>query len=69
MVTVDVEPPAAVACSCRPMAAPPKIASHRSDTTLGTSSTPVTSWRMVRPRLVRVMNIPTKGVQLTHQAQ
>ena len=38
-------------------------------TTLGTSSTPVTNWRMVRPRLMRAMNMPTKGVQEIHQAQ
>ena len=51
------------------MAAPPKIANHTSETRLGTSSTPVTNWRMVRPRLMRAMNIPTKGVHEIHQAQ
>ena len=42
---------------------------HQADTTLGTRSTPVTNWRMVRPREMRAMNMPTKGVHDTHQAQ
>ena len=51
------------------MAAPPKIANHTRVTMLGTSSTPVTNWRMVRPRLIRAMNMPTNGVHEIHQAQ
>ena len=39
------------------------------ETTEGTSMTPVTNCRMVRPREMRAMNIPTKGVQEIHQAQ
>ena len=38
-------------------------------TALGTRSTPETNWRMVRPRLMRAMNMPTNGVQEIHQAQ
>jgi hypothetical protein len=38
-------------------------------TTLGTSRTPVTNWRMVRPRLIRAMKTPTNGVQEIHHAQ
>ena len=51
------------------MALPPKTANHSRDTREGTSSTPVTNWRMVRPRLMRAMNMPTNGVQEIHQAQ
>ncbi|MNW70867.1 hypothetical protein D3C74_503720 [compost metagenome] len=51
------------------MAAPPKMVNHTRLTRLGTNSTPVTNWRMVRPRLMRAMNMPTKGVQEIHQAQ
>ena len=36
---------------------------------MGTSSTPTTNWRMVRPREMRAMNMPTKGDQEIHQAQ
>ena len=35
----------------------------------GISSTPSTNWRMVRPREILAVNTPTKGAQLTHQAQ
>ena len=38
-------------------------------TALGISSTPMTNSRMVRPREMRAMKTPTKGAQLTHQAQ
>ena len=51
------------------IAAPPNTANHTSDTTLGTSSTPVTNCRIVRPREIRAMNMPTKGVQEIHHAQ
>ena len=68
-VTMGVVVPAAVAAAWRPMAEPPKIANQSSETALGTSSTPQTNCRMVRPRLIRAMNMPTKGVQLIHHAQ
>jgi hypothetical protein len=51
------------------MAAPPKMPNQMTLTMLGTSRTPVTNWRMVRPRLMRAMNMPTNGVEETHQAQ
>ena len=54
---------------CRSMAAPPKMQNHTRLTRLGTSSTPVTNWRMVRPREMRAMNMPTNGVHESHQAQ
>ena len=37
--------------------------------TMEAESAPVTNCRMVRPREMRAMNIPTKGVQEIHQAQ
>jgi hypothetical protein len=68
--------PSVVACPatstpsrCAAMPAPPKTANQTRLTTLGTSSTPVTNWRIVRPRLIRAMNMPTNGVQEIHQAQ
>lgn len=51
------------------MAVPPKIANQTRLTVLGTRMTPPTNCRMVRPRLMRAMNMPTKGVQEIHQAQ
>ena len=35
----------------------------------GTSSTPTTNSRIVRPRDTRAMNMPTKGDQAIHQPQ
>ena len=54
---------------CRLIAAPPKIANQSRLTTLGMRMTPATNWRIVRPRLMRAMNMPTNGVQEIHQAQ
>ena len=54
---------------CALMPAPPKIANHTRLTTVGTRRTPVTNSRMVRPREIRAMNIPTNGVHETHHAQ
>ncbi len=51
------------------MAAPPKMANHTRLTVLGTRMTPETNSRMVRPRLIRAMKMPTNGVQEIHQAQ
>ena len=51
------------------MAAPPKIANHSRLTALGIRMTPATNSRIVRPRLIRAMNMPTNGVQEIHQAQ
>jgi len=41
----------------------PKIENHRKVKIVGTSSTPNTNWRMVRPREILAMNSPTKGAQ------
>ncbi len=54
---------------CTSMAVPPRMANQIRLTTLGTTMTPPTNWRMVRPRLIRAMNIPTNGVHEIHQAQ
>ena len=54
---------------CSLIADPPKTANQTRLTALGTSSTPVTNCRMVRPLEIRAMNMPTKGVQEIHQAQ
>ncbi len=51
------------------MALLPKAVIHSRLKAVGTSSTPVTNWRMVRPREMRAMNMPTKGDQEIHQAQ
>ena len=51
------------------MAAPPKIANQSRLTALGIRMTPATNCRMVRPRLIRAMNMPTNGVQEIHHAQ
>ena len=53
----------------RSIAAPPKMQNQTMLTRLGTSSTPVTNWRTVRPREMRAMNMPTNGVHESHQAQ
>ncbi len=55
--------------SDRVIAVVPKTANQMRLTVLGTRMTPPTNWRMVRPRLIRAMNMPTKGVQEIHQAQ
>ena len=47
----------------------PKTVNHSDPITVGTSSTVVTNSRMVRPREIRAMNIPTNGAQLIHQPQ
>ncbi|KOV92559.1 hypothetical protein ADK65_33620 [Streptomyces sp. NRRL B-1140] len=55
--------------SCIFIAEPPKIANQIRLTVLGTRMTPPTNWRIVRPRLMRAMNMPTNGVQEIHHAQ
>ncbi len=54
---------------CAWMADPPKIENQMRATMLGARSTPTTNSRMVRPRLMRAMNMPTNGVHEIHQAQ
>ncbi len=51
------------------MAVFPKTVIHRKVNSTGTSRTPVTNSRMVRPREIRAMNMPTKGDQEIHQPQ
>ncbi len=51
------------------MAEPPKTMNHRMHTEAGTTSTTVTNWRMVRPREILAMNMPTNGDHESHQAQ
>ena len=53
----------------RSIAVPPKTANQSRLTRLGTRSTPATNWRIVRPREMRAMNMPTNGVHEIHQAQ
>src|SRR5690606_11722598 len=55
--------------SCCPMPAPPKIENQMRLTRLGTRMTPMMNSRMVRPRLMRARNMPTKGAHETHHAQ
>ncbi len=54
---------------CRRIAESPKIVNHSAPITLGTSNTAPTNSRMVRPREMRAMNMPTNGAQLIHQPQ
>ena len=55
--------------TCRYSAAPPSTENHSSVTSVGTSSTPATNSRTVRPREMRAMNTPTKGAHEIHQPQ
>ena len=50
-------------------AVPPKTENHTKAASEGASTVPRMNSRMVRPRETRAMNKPTKGDQLTHQAQ
>ena len=54
---------------CSRIAAPPKTQNQTRLTRLGTRITPLTNWRIVRPREMRAMNMPTNGVHESHQAQ
>ena len=47
----------------------PKMANHVKLPRAGTTSTPETNSRMVRPLEMRAMNEPTKGAQAIHHAQ
>ena len=65
-----VPSPAGSAPSCWALiAAPPNTQNQTNETRLGTIRTPVTNCRMVRPREIRAMNMPTNGVQEIHHAQ
>src|SRR6056297_1877646 len=47
--------------------APPSTANQKSENNVGTMMTPAQNSRMVRPRLMRAMKIPTNGPQASHQ--
>lgn len=51
------------------MAVSPNTVIQNSVKPAGTSSTPLTNSRMVRPREMRAMNRPTKGDHAIHQPQ
>ncbi|MNI52410.1 hypothetical protein D3C73_1071870 [compost metagenome] len=51
------------------MAVSPNTVIQNSVKPAGTSSTPVTNSRIVRPREMRAMNMPTKGDHAIHQPQ
>src|SRR5699024_6918578 len=48
---------------------PPQTENQNTPTTVGTSSTPATNWRTVRPLEMRAMKTPTNGAQAIHQPQ
>ncbi len=54
---------------CIMIDASPKTVNQMRLTTVGARRTPITNSRIVRPREIRAMNIPTKGAQLVHQPQ
>ena len=66
--TVCASAPLAM-CVSTQIAPLPKAVIHSRLKAVGTSSTPMTNSRMVRPREMRAMNMPTKGDQEIHQAQ
>ena len=49
------------------IAEPPKVANHSIENMVGISTTPIANSRIVRPRLIRAMKMPTNGPQATHQ--
>ncbi|MNT32250.1 hypothetical protein D3C72_1681200 [compost metagenome] len=55
--------------SCRCMPVPPMITIHRKAPRVEASMPPSTTWRTVRPREIRAMNMPTNGPQDNHQPQ
>ncbi len=63
--------PRLVTCSQRIMwmAVSPNTVIHNRVKAVGTSNTPLTNSRIVRPREMRAMNRPTKGDQASHQPQ
>jgi hypothetical protein len=52
----------------RLIAVPPNAVNHAKNTTLGTTSTPTTNSRIVRPREIRARNTPTNAAQDSHRA-
>ena len=66
--TVCASAPPAM-CVSTQMAPLPKAVIHKRLKAVGTSSTPTTNSRMVRPREMRAMNMPTNGDHEIHHAQ
>ena len=66
--TARAMPPAATPRSSE-IAVLPNTVIHRKVKAVGTNSTPMTNSRIVRPREMRAMNMPTKGDQAIHHAQ
>src|SRR5690606_15627528 len=54
---------------CPHSAVPPKTENHAKPSRLGTTTTPSTNSRTVRPYDTRAMNAPTNGDQEIHHAQ
>src|SRR5699024_12711567 len=48
---------------------PPQTENQNMPSSVGTSSTPATNWRTVRPLEMRAMKTPTNGAQAIHQPQ
>ena len=69
MPTVFPAASSSLARRCSQIAVPPRTAKASTMIEEGISSTPSTNCRMVRPREIFAVNTPTKGAQLTHQAQ
>ena len=69
--TLDAVSDSAPAATCvsSQMALLPNTVIHSRLKAVGTSSTPMMNSRMVRPREMRAMNMPTKGDHEIHQAQ
>ena len=51
------------------IAVPPKIVNARMRINVGASVVTSANWRIVRPREIRAMNMPTNGVHAIHHAQ
>lgn len=68
LVAVCASAPAAP-CVSSQIALLPNTVIHTRLNAVGTSSTPITNWRIVRPREMRAMNMPTNGDHDTHHAQ
>ena len=63
------DPRAISATRCILMAREPQTPSQRKPNRLGAMNPPKMTSRMVRPREMRAMNMPTNGAQETHQPQ
>lgn len=55
--------------SSKAIPVPPKTVNQNAQKSDGTSNTPNTNCRTVRPLEILAMKVPTKGAQAIHQAQ